>query len=65
MLQPVGVFAVTAILRPARRLDVGGAPRQRPERPQGGGRMKGSCTDLEVIGLQNDAALPCPIMLQR
>ena len=65
VLQPVRVFAVAAVLGPARGLHIGGVPRLRPERAQRGRRMEGAGADLHVVGLQDDAALVRPIALQR
>ena len=64
MLQPVGVFAIAPIGRPARRLDIGGAPRIRAQRPQGRGGMEGARAHLDVVGLQDHAALLGPEILQ-
>ncbi len=64
VLQPVGVFAVTAIGRPARRLDVGGTPGLRSKRAQRGRRMEGAGADLDIIRLQDYAALFRPEALQ-
>ena len=64
MLQPVRVLAVAAVLRPARGLDIGGAPGLRPERAQRRGRMERARADLHVVGLQDDAALLGPEPLQ-
>ena len=65
VLQPVGVLAVAAVLRPARGLHIGGVPGLRPERAQRGRGMEGAGADLHVVGLQDDAALIRPIALQR
>ena len=59
MLQPVRVFAVAAVGRPARRLDIGGAPRLRTERAQGGRRVERAGADLDIIGLQESRS-PAP-----
>ena len=59
MLQPVRVLAVAPVGRPARRLDIGGAPRLRPERAQGGRRVERAGADLDIVGLQ-DARSPAP-----
>ncbi len=64
VLQPVGVLAVAAVLRPARRLHIGGLPRLRPERAQGRRRVKGARAHLHVVGLQDHAALVGPEALQ-
>ena len=64
MLQPVGVLAIAAVGRPARRLDIGGAPRLRPERAQRRRRMERAGADLDVVGLQDHAALRRPEALQ-
>ena len=65
MLQPIGIFAVAAILRPARWLHIGRVPGFRAERAQRRRRMKGARADLHVIGLQDHAAVIRPITLQR
>ena len=65
VLQAVGVLAVAAVLGPARGLDVGGVPRLRPERAQGGGGVEGAGADLHVVGLQHQAAVTRPIVVQR
>src|SRR5579871_4564262 len=65
VLQAVGVFAITAVLRPPRRLHISGVPSLRPQRPQGGCGVKGTGAHLHVIGLQDDAALLRPEALQR
>ena len=64
VLQPVGVLAVAAILRPARRLHVGSIPRLRSQRAQGRGRVEGAGAHFHVVGLQDQAALACPVILQ-
>ena len=64
VLQPVGVLAVAAVGRPARRLDIGGVPGLGPERAQGGRRVEGAGAHLHVVGLQDHAALLRPIALQ-
>ena len=65
VLEPVGVLAVAAVLRPARRLDIGGLPRTRPERAERRRRMKRAGAHLDVIGLQDGAAVVRPIALKR
>ena len=64
VLQAVGVFAVAAVLGPARRLHIGRVPRLRPERAQGGRGMEGAGAHLHVVGLQDHAALLGPEPLQ-
>ena len=64
VLQPVRVLAIAAILRPARGLHVGGAPRLRPERAQRGRRVKRPRPHLHVVGLQDHAAMVRPVALQ-
>ena len=64
VLQPVGVLAIAAIAGAARRLDVGGLPRLLAQGPQHGGGVQGAGADLDVIGLQNGAALLAPIVVQ-
>ena len=65
MLQPVGVFAVAAVLRPPRRLHIGGLPALRPERAQRGGRVERAGPDLHVVRLQHQAAIVGPVIVQR
>src|SRR5262249_6628201 len=50
---------------PARRLHVGGAPGLRAERAQERRRVRRARTDFRVVRLQEGAALPAPIVLQR
>ena len=64
VLQPVGVLAIAAVGGPARGLDKGGVPGPRPQRAQGGGGMEGARPHLIVIGLQDQAALGRPEILQ-
>src|SRR5262249_50382290 len=52
------------VLGAPRRLHIGGVPPLGSERPQGRRRMKGAGADLQIIGLQDDAALPRPVILQ-
>src|SRR5581483_3617205 len=62
---PVGVLAISAVLRPPRRLHIGGVPRLWTERAQRRRRMEGPRPHLHVIGLQDDAAPVCPEALKR
>ena len=64
VLQAIGVLAVTAVGRPARGLDIGRAPWLGAERAQRRGGMEGAGADLDVVGLQEDAALLGPEALQ-
>ena len=64
VLQAVGVLAVAAILGPARGLHVAGVPRLGAERAQRRRRMEGAGAHLHVVGLQDDAALLAPELLQ-
>src|SRR6266404_970959 len=64
MLQPVRVFAITAIGRPARRLDVGGTPGLGSERAKRGRGMEGAGANLDIIRLQDYAAMLRPKALQ-
>ena len=64
MLQPVRIFAVAPILGAARGLHVGGLPRARAERAQRRGRMERAGAHFEIIGLEDDAAMPGPESLQ-
>jgi hypothetical protein len=65
VLQTIRVLAVTAVLRPARGLHVGRAPRLRPQRAQERGGVRRSGADFHVIGLQQGAPLPVPVLRQR
>ena len=65
MLQPVGVFAIAPVGRPPARLDEGGVPWLGPQRAQRGRGVKGARTHLHVIGLQDQAALVAPIIMER
>ncbi len=65
LAQPVGVFAIAPVGRPPRRLNIGRAPRLGPERAQHGRGMKGARAHFEVVGLEQHATVPAPIMVQR
>src|ERR1700733_14956081 len=65
MLQAIRVLAVAPILWTPRRLHECGVPRLRTQCSQGCCRMEGAGTHFHVIGLQDNAALLRPEMLQR
>src|SRR5208282_5060009 len=60
LLHTVGVFAITAVGRPARGLDIRSAPRLGPKGAECRGRMEGAGPDFDVVGLEDNAALLCP-----
>ena len=64
MLQAIGVFPIAAVFRAARGLHIGSSPGLGPERAQKGGSMRSACAYFHVIGLQQRATLPVPVMLQ-
>ena len=64
VLHPVGVFAVAAVLGPARGLHIGRVPALRAERAQRRRRMEGAGAHFHVVGLQDHAALLRPEPLQ-
>ena len=59
------VLAVAPIGRATRGLNVRGAPRLRADGPQERGRVERARTHLHVVGLQQRAALPGPVLLER
>ncbi len=63
VLEPVGIFSITAVSRPAGRLHIGYLPRLRSQGPQKSGRIHGSRTFFHIIGLLNNAALFTPVVL--
>ncbi len=65
MAEPVGVLAIAAVGRPAARLDIGRLPRIGPERAQHRRRVERPRPHLQVIGLQQHAALRAPIAVER
>ncbi len=65
VLQAVGVLAVAAVARTARGLDVGRVPRLGTQRAQDGGRVQGPRPHLDVVRLQDHAALGAPIVVER
>ena len=65
VLQPVRVFAITAVFGAARRLHVGGRPRFWPEGAQRRCRVERAGADFHVVGLEDDAAFGAPKALQR
>src|SRR5271155_1281822 len=64
LLQSVGVLAVAAVGRAARRLDIGRPPRFGSQRAQSSRRMESAGADLDVVRLQDYAALLRPEVLQ-
>ena len=64
VLQAVGVLAVAAVGGTAAALHVAGAPRVGAERAQRGGGVVRARADRAVVGLQHDATLGSPVMLQ-
>src|ERR1700733_8936401 len=60
MLEPVRVLAISAVLGPPRRLNIGSAPGTGSKRSQSGCRMKRSRAHFDVIGLKDHATLPGP-----
>ena len=64
VLQPHRIFAVAPVTRTARRLHIGRVPGLRPQRPQCRRGVEGTGAHLHVEGLENQAALGRPIILQ-
>ena len=65
MLQAVGVLAIAPIGRAAARLNKGCVPWLRAERAQGRSGVKGPRPHAHIIGLQDDAAIGRPEIVQR
>ena len=65
MLQPIGVFAITTIRRPAAGLHITGVPVIRAQAAQRGGRVEGARAHFEIERLQDYAPLIAPILLER
>ncbi len=64
MAEPIWVFAIARVGRPPARLDIGRPPVLGTKGAQHGGWMQGASAHLQVIGLQDGAALAGPIGLQ-
>src|SRR5690606_16982161 len=64
VLQAVGVFAIAAIGRATRRLNIGGVPGLGTHGSQEGGSVEGTGAHFHVVGLQYHAALLRPVALQ-
>ena len=64
VLQAVGVLAVTAVGGTAAGLSIAGAPGLVAKRAQRRGPVERASADLAVIGLQHDATLGRPVVLQ-
>ena len=64
VLHAVRVFAIATILRPARRLHVGGLPGLGTNGAQEGGGVAGAGADFHVVRLQKRTALIVPVGLQ-
>src|SRR6202166_2190940 len=65
MLQAKRVIAVASVSGTARRLHVGRAPGFRAHRAQERCRVERAGAHFHIVGLQDNAALPGPIFLQR
>ncbi len=65
VLKPVRILAIAAVLRAARGLDISRAPRPGAERAQGRRRVERARAHLHIIGLENEATLPRPVVLER
>src|SRR6185503_4439672 len=65
MTEPVRVFAVAPVGRAPARLDVSGFPRIGSKRAKHGGRVESPGSHLHVIGLEDDAPLRAPVMMER
>src|SRR5690606_30363538 len=64
-LQPVGILAVAAVGGAAAGLDEGGIPWLGPERAQRGGGVERARAHTHVVGLQDQAALRAPVIVER
>ena len=65
MLETVRVFAIAAVFGSSARLNVCSIPSLGTNRAQRGRGMKRSCAHFHVIGLEDDAALRRPVLLER
>ena len=64
MLQPVRVFTVAPVGRPAAGLNVGRVPGFWPDGPQEGGRVKGASAYFHIQWLEDHTAVLRPEILQ-
>ena len=64
LLQTIGIFAVTAVLRTTRGLNISSAPGFGTKSPQERRGVGGAGADFQVDRLQQRAALPIPVFLQ-
>ncbi len=64
LLQAIGVLSIARIIGTDRRLDIGYAPRLRPQHPQVGCRVHRPGPHLGVVGLPDHAPLVGPEALQ-
>src|SRR5437868_8597975 len=65
MAEPVWVLAIPPVGRAAARLDIGRAPRVRPKRAQHRRGVERPRPHLHIVGLEDDAALRAPIVMER
>ena len=63
-LEAVWIFPVPSVLRPARRLDVGGPPRLRSQDAEEGRRVERAGADLAAVRLKERAAAIRPELLE-
>jgi hypothetical protein len=64
VLEPIGVLAISAIDRTARRLNIGGLPRLLAQRAQDRRRMQRTGANLDILRLENRAALFGPVAVK-
>jgi len=64
MLETMGVFTVSAIGRTAAGFHVGHSPGFGTQRPEEGVWRKGSCSDFQIIGLDDEATLTGPVIVE-
>ena len=62
--ETVWIFAIAAVGRPTRRLNISDAVRIRTEHPKIRFRMHRSRPDLDIVGLLDDAASITPVRLK-
>ena len=64
VLHPVRIVPVPAVSRAPAGLRIGRLPGLRTQRPQKRGRVEGSGSHFQIVGLMNDAALVSPIAVE-
>jgi hypothetical protein len=64
VLQTIGIISISSISRSTGGLNIGRTYGLRANSGEEGGSVEGACTHFQIIGLHQQAALFCPVVLK-